>query len=90
MWGSVEGIPWARLPSIGGMQYYRVHIYDVVFWLGGPKEVLGGAPSTDGLYDADKGAMKAEGQARLELPRNPGYASVVSCMCDTGCRVHVG
>ena len=40
--------------------------------------VRGGCPgwahSTDGLYDADKGAMQAEGQARLELPRNPGCA----------------
>ena len=34
--------------------------------------------------------MKAEGQARLELSRNPGYASVDSCMRDTGCRVHMG
>ena len=34
--------------------------------------------------------MKAEGPARLELPGNPSYASVDFCMCDTGCRVHVG
>ena len=34
--------------------------------------------------------MKVEGQARLELPRNPGYMSMDFCMCNTGCRVHVG
>ena len=34
--------------------------------------------------------MKAEGQARLELPKNPGYTSVDFCMCGTGRRVHVG
>ena len=67
-----------------------MHIYDAVFWLGDPKEVPGGAPSNDGQKNAGKGAMNAEGQARLELPRNPGYVSVASCMCDTGCRVHVG
>ena len=67
-----------------------VCIYTMLYlgW-GGPKEVPEGAPSTDGLNDAGKGAMKAEGRARLELPKNPGYASVVSCMCDTGCKVHV-
>ena len=42
----------------------------------GSKRGARGAPSTDGLYDADKGAMKAEGQARLELPKNPGYTSM--------------
>ena len=71
------------------MEYYRVHIYDDVR-SGGPKEVPGVGHSTDGLYNADKGAMKAEGQARLELPINPGYTSVDFCMCGTGCRVHVG
>ena len=34
--------------------------------------------------------MKAEGQARLELPGNPGYTSMDFCTCDTGYRVHVG
>ena len=33
--------------------------------------------------------MKAEGQARLELPGNPGCASLDLCMCATGCRVHM-
>ena len=27
-----------------------------------------------GVHCGDMGAMKAEGQARLEPPRNPGYA----------------
>ena len=49
----------------------------------------GWAHSTYGLYDADKGAMKAEGQARLELPRNPGCASLDLCTWATGCRVHM-
>ena len=49
----------------------------------------GWAHSTYDLYDADKGAMKAEGQARLELPRNPGCASLDLCTCATGCRVHM-
>ena len=36
--------------------------------------------------------MKAEGQARLELPRNPGYKSVGYCTCGTkrGNRVQGG
>ena len=34
--------------------------------------------------------MKAEGQARLELPRSPGYTSIDFCMCDTGCGPQVG
>ena len=33
-------------------------------------------------------AMKAEGQARLEPPRNPGYASTDSCVCAAGCGLH--
>ena len=49
----------------------------------------GRAHSNDGLYDVDKGAMKAEGQARVELPRSPGYISMDFCMFDTGCRVHM-
>ena len=36
--------------------------------------------------------MKARGQARLELPRNPGFKSVGYCICGTerGLRVQVG
>ena len=33
--------------------------------------------------------MKAEGQARLEPPRNLGHASLDLCTCATGCRVHM-
>ena len=33
--------------------------------------------------------MKAEDQARLELPRNPGCASFDLCTCATGCKVHM-
>ena len=96
-WGTqsyICGVQWGVYRGCGrrllvAMEYYRVHIYDDVSRSGGPKEVPRGAQSTDGLYDADKGAMKAEGQARLELPRNPGSTSMDFCMCDTGCRVHV-
>ena len=49
----------------------------------------GWAHSIDGLYDSDMGAMKAEGQARLELPRNPCCASLDLCTCATGCRVYM-
>ena len=34
--------------------------------------------------------MKAEGQARRELPRNPGYMSMDFCTCVTGYGVHAG
>ena len=34
--------------------------------------------------------MKAQGQARFELPTNPDYTSMDLCICNTGCRVHVG
>ena len=33
--------------------------------------------------------MKVEGQARLELPQNPGCAYLDFCTCATGCRVHM-
>ena len=47
------------------------------------------APMIDGLYNTDMGAMKAEGQARLELPRNVA-ASLWAIACavprgGTGC-----
>ena len=90
MWGP-EGVYHGRgYRLLVAMEYYCVHISDDVSRSGGPKEVPGGAQSTVGLYDADKGAMKAEGQAKLELPRNPGYTSMDFCVCDTGYRVHVG
>ena len=68
------------------MYYYRVLIYNDVSQSGG---FPGWAHSTYGLYDMDKWAMKTEGQARLELPGNPGGASLELCMCATGCRVHM-
>ena len=33
--------------------------------------------------------MKAEGQARLEPPRNPSYVSIKLCTCVAGCEVHM-
>ena len=37
-----------------------------------------------GMHYGDVEAMKAEGQARLEPPRNPGYASTGYCMLAVG------
>ena len=37
-----------------------------------------------GVHYGDMEAMKAEGQARLEPPRNPGYASRGYCMLAVG------
>ena len=37
-----------------------------------------------GVHYGDMEAMKAEGQARLELPRNPGLASMGYCMLAVG------
>ena len=90
MWGQVAVYHGRGCRLLVAMEYYRVLMYVDVSWSRGPNEVPGWAHSTDGLYDADKEAMKAEGQARLEFPRNLGYTSVDFCMCDTGCRVHVG
>ena len=62
IWGP-EGVYHGRgCRLLVAMEYYNVHIYDDVSRSEGPKE----AQCTDGLYDADKGAMKVEGQARLE------------------------
>ena len=33
--------------------------------------------------------MKAEGQARLEPPRNPGCVSTGLCACAAGCGMHM-
>ena len=66
-------------------------IYTIIYLgLGAQKRCPGLTQSTYGLNDADKGAMKAQGEARLELPKNPGSTSVDFCMCGTGCKVHVG
>ena len=43
--------------------------------------------STDNLCDAVIGAMKAQGQARPELPIKHGYKFVGYCMCSNGRRV---
>ena len=53
------------------------------------KRFPGWAHGIDSTSDADKGPMKGEGQARLQLPRNPGCISMDFCMSDTGCRVHM-
>ena len=37
-----------------------------------------------GVHCGDMGAMKAEGQARLEPPRNPGYAHTGYCVLEEG------
>ena len=37
-----------------------------------------------GVHSGDMGAMKAEGQARLEPPRNPGYAFTGYCVLAEG------
>ena len=37
-----------------------------------------------GVHCGDMGAMKAEGQARLEPPRNPGYAYTGYCVLAEG------
>ena len=37
-----------------------------------------------GVHYGDMEAMKAEGQARLQPPRNPGYATMGYCMQAVG------
>ena len=37
-----------------------------------------------GVHCGDMGAMKAEGQARLEPPRSPGYAYTGCCVLAVG------
>ena len=44
----------------------------------------GGPRWVGGVQYGDLGAMKAEGQARLEPPRNPGHASTGYCMLAVG------
>ena len=44
----------------------------------------GGLRWVGGVQYGDLGAMKAEGQARLEPPINPGYASTGYCMLAVG------
>ena len=47
-----------------------------------------GAARTEDLHNREMGAMKAESQARLELPRNLDYKSVGYCMCSTARSAH--
>ena len=75
-----------RLLAMGGHGVYRVLIYNTAAPSGGSPRW---AQSAYGPNDADKGAMKAEGQARMEPPRNPGRTSLDLCTCATGCRVHM-
>ena len=45
-----------------------------------PYYTRGGPRWVSGVQYGDQGAMKAKGKARLEPPRNPGYASTGYCM----------
>ena len=68
------------------IQFYHALIHPTV-------APYGGSPrwdqSTSGPNDVDKGAMKAEGHARLEPFENPGHASLDFCTCVTGYMVHM-
>ena len=48
----------------------------------------GGLRWIRGVQYGDQGAMKAEGQARLEPPRNPGYVTTDFCVCAAGSGLH--
>ena len=48
----------------------------------------GGLRWISGVPYGDQGAMKAEGQARLEPPRNPGCVSTDYCVCAAGSGLH--
>ena len=48
----------------------------------------GGLRCVREVHKGDQGAMKVEGQARLEPPRNPGCVSTDSCVCAPGCGIH--
>ena len=76
MWGSEKVYHGRDYRLLVAMEYYCVHIYSDVSRSWGPKEVPNRAQRAVGLHDADKGAMKVEGQARLELPKNLGYVSM--------------
>ena len=58
--------------------YYRVLLYST----------RGGQRRVRDVHYEDQGALKAEGQARLEPPRNPGYVSTGFCMCAAGSVLH--
>ena len=66
--------------------YYRMLIYNTVAPSGGS---LRWSRSTCVINNEDNGAMKAEGQARLEPPKNPCCASLDLRACPAGCREHM-
>ena len=84
--GYEGGTLWVQLMLVVAMEYYYVLLYNTVAPIGGS---LRWAPSTCVENDADKGAMKAGHQARLEPPRNPGCASLDLCTCAAGCGMHM-
>ena len=44
----------------------------------------GGLRWISDIHNGEQGAMKPEGQARLEHPRNPGCVSTHLCVCAAG------
>ena len=48
----------------------------------------GGLRLVRDVHNEDQGAMKAEGQARLEPPRNTGCVSRDLCVCAAGSGLH--
>ena len=40
------------------------------------------------VHKEDEGAMNAEGQARLEPPKNPSGVPTGLCVCAAGCGMH--
>ena len=49
----------------------------------------GGLRWVHGVHKEAQGAMKGEGQARLEPPRNPSCVSRGLCACAAGCGMHM-
>ena len=49
----------------------------------------GGLRCVRDVHNEDQGAMKAEGQAKLEPPTNPGCVPPDLCACATGCGMHM-
>ena len=69
MWGP-EGVYNRRgCRLLVAMEYYRVQIYDDVSPFGDPKDVPGGAQSTVGLYDADKGGQRLRAKLGWSSPQ---------------------
>ena len=59
-------------------EYFRVLLYIT----------RGGLRWVRSVHEEDQGAMKAEGQARLEPPTNPSCVSTGLCVCAAGCGMH--